>query len=82
MSAKKRNEFKRGIFVFHSIEFLILLFILSFVNQIFLMILLGVVIHLLLDYIDMIIKEEPLYNKIFPLVILKRNKNKKELSEL
>jgi len=44
--------------------------------------LLGVIIHMVADWIDLINKKEPLYNKIFPIYVIKRNKNKRSLKEL
>ncbi len=82
LSLKERNKFKRGVFIFHGILFWAILTALSFVNSLFLWILIGVGIHMVADWIDLNMRGEPLYNKIFPLYVMKRNKNKKSLSEL
>ena len=64
------------------ILFWIILALLSQLHPIFLWILIGVAIHMAADFIDMINKSEPLYNKIFPCYVIRRNKNKKSLKEL
>ncbi|MBT7102143.1 hypothetical protein HN935_01395 [archaeon] len=82
LAPKERARFKRGVFVFHGIIFLALLFALSFSNKIFLWILVGVGIHMVMDWIDEIGKGEPFYGKTFPCYVIRRNKNKKALKEL
>jgi len=82
LSIKKRNEFKRGIFVFYSISFWALLFILSFFNQIFFCILIGVIFHMAADLPHLKYHNEPVLNKIFLNSVIRRNKNKKSLREL
>ncbi len=82
MSFKEREKFKRGVFIFHTIGFWTLLFILSFFHPIFLWILIGVMTHMAADLPHLIYHGEPLYNKIFLTAVIKRNKNKKSLSEL
>ena len=52
LSKKGREDYKRVYLVFHSIEFWIILGLLSFINQIFLFILIGVLFHMILDYIE------------------------------
>lgn len=82
LSHLERNKFKRGIFIFHGVGFWLILGILSFYNKIFIWILIGILIHMIADWIDLLKKGEPLYNKILPLYVIKRNKNKKGLREL
>jgi len=82
LSLEEREKFKQGIFICHGIEFLLILAILSYFHRIFLWVLIGVTIHMVLDWIDLKRKGEPLYNKIFPLYVARRNKNKKSLKEL
>ena len=82
LTLKEREEFKRGVFICHGLTFWIVLIALSFVHQFFLWILIGVAIHMIMDLVDLYLKKEPLYNKIFPLYVIKRNKNKKGLKEL
>jgi len=82
LSSKKRNEFRRGVFIFHGIEFWIILMLLSFTYDFFLWILIGVIIHMIADWIDLISKRESLYGKMSLIYIIRRNKNKKKLEEL
>lgn len=82
LSIKEREKFRRGVFLCHGIIFWIVLAVLSFVHEFFLWILIGVAIHMVADWTDLIRRGEPLYNKIFPLYVIKRNKNKKLLKEL
>jgi len=79
---KEREKLRGGVFIFHGILFWIILAALSFLHPIFLWVLIGVGIHMIADLIDLHFKGEPLYNKIFPLYVMKRNKNKKGLEEL
>jgi hypothetical protein len=79
---KEREKFKRGVFIFHGILFWLILGALSFLHPIFLWVLIGVAIHMAADLPDLIIRGEPLYNKIFPCYVIKRNKNKKGLKDL
>lgn len=82
LSLKEKNKFKRGVFICHDIEFWVVLVILSFFHKFFLWILIGVTIHMTIDWIDLIGKRESLCDKMFPLYIIKKNKNKKRLKEL
>jgi len=82
LTLKEREKFKRGVFICHGILFWIILAALSFLHEIFLWTLIGVAIHMVADFIDLIEKGEPLYNKIFPCYVIRRNKNKKSLDKL
>ena len=82
LTPKEREKFKRGVFICHGIFFWIILLVLSFISQIFLWIFIGVMVHMVADWADLIYREEPLYNKIFPCLVIRRNKNKKSLEEL
>ena len=82
LTLKEKDKFKRGVFIFHGIGFWIILIVLSFIHQLFLWVLIGVAIHIIVDLIDLIKEEEPLYNKIFPCYVIRRNKNKKSLDKL
>jgi len=82
LSLKEREKFRRGVFLCHGIGFWVVLAVLSFIHKIFLWILIGVAIHMVADWIDLIRRGEPLYNKIFPCLVVRRNKNKKGLKEL
>lgn len=56
---EKRNKFYIGIYIFHGIEFLIILFLLgTFVSQIFIFILVGFWFHLFMDLISEIVLKQ------------------------
>jgi len=78
LSYKNRKKYKRPILIFHGIEFLITLFLFSYINQIFLFILIGILIHIFLDYLEIIFLKEPFYTKLSPLLVLIKNKNKQD----
>ena len=78
LSLKQRNQLKKPLMIFHGIEFLVLLIILSQFSKIFIFIIIGVLFHLMMDYIDLIREKEPLYTKISQIWLCIKNKNKKE----
>ncbi len=82
MPLKERNKFKRGVFIFHSISFWILLALLSPIHPFFMWVLIGVAIHMTIDFPHSIYYKEPLWNKILLYKVIIRNKNKKDLIEL
>jgi hypothetical protein len=82
LSSNEKEKFKRGVFIFHGICFWMVLLVLSFFNKIFLWILIGVLVHMFADLIDLYKRKEPLYNKIFPFYVIKTNKNKKGIEML
>ena len=53
-----------SILIFHGLEFLILLAILSFLNKIFLWVLIGSLFHLLLDFLEATYHKKPFNAKI------------------
>jgi len=78
LSKKQRGDYKRVYLIFHSIEFWIFLLILSFINRIFLLILVGVLFHMIFDYIEIINKRERFYPKLsLVLTYLNNSKRKK-----
>jgi len=52
---KLRLKYGRLLHIFHTAEVLILIIILSFYSEIFFLVLIGVVVHLLLDIIDLLL---------------------------
>ena len=78
LTKKQKEEYKRVILIFHGIEFLIILLALSFYNKIFLFVLIGISIHLILDYIDQIYYGDKIYSKLSQIFVYLKNKNKKE----
>jgi|SRR3989344_1236978 len=79
LSKEQKEELKQPIFLFHGVEFWSILLILSFVNKIFIFILIGIFIHMTLDYIDLYHRKEPFYKKTSQIMVYIKNKNKKEL---
>ena len=78
LSKKEREIYKRVYLVFHSVEFWIVLLALSFINKIFLFILIGVLFHIIIDYIEIIYTKEKLYSKFSLIYIYFKNKTKKD----
>lgn len=75
---KEREKYKRAYLIFHSIEFWIILSMLSFVNKIFVFILIGVLFHMIFDFIEIIYFKEKYYSKLSLIwIYIKNNKNKK-----
>ena len=77
--ALKNNEqakYKRYIYMFHGIEFWILLLIISTYYPIVLFILYGFIIHMTLDYIEFIQYKQPFLAKFSQLWVYQTNKKK------
>jgi hypothetical protein len=77
LSKKEREKHRRAYLIFHSIEFWMLLLFLSFFNKIFLFILLGVLFHMIFDYIEIFYVKEKFYFKLSLIWIYLKNKDKK-----
>ena len=78
LTVMQREKYQRILMVFHGIECLAILVLLILVHKIFLFILLGFLIHLLLDFVDLIRENEPLYSKSSQIYTYIKNKNKKK----
>ena len=78
MNIKKRKNYKRAIFIFHGIEFWILLVLLTNYFTIIWFILFGIAIHIFLDYLDIIYNKDSLYTKFSQLYVYYTNKRKKD----
>lgn len=76
LSVSERKKYKRPMFIFHGIEFWLILFLLSNYNKIFIFILFGIAIHIILDYIDYYYFKEPFYPKFSQLYLYQTNKKK------
>jgi len=79
---KERAKFKKGVFIFHSILLVTLLGILSTLNLFFFSIFLGVLVHIIADLIALVYYHEPLYIKLCPYLVMRRNKNKESFKKL
>jgi len=82
LSIEQRNKYERVIMAFHGVECWFILMLLIFVHKIFFYALVGIAIHMILDYIDLASYKEPFYSKTTQLLVIKRNKNKKSLNKL
>ncbi|GAH03477.1 unnamed protein product [marine sediment metagenome] len=76
---KERLKYKEIILIFHGIEYLSLLIILSIIHKFFLWILIGTIIHMVFDFIEDLNHKNPLYFKLSQIYNFITNKNKKEL---
>lgn len=79
LSISNQKKFKRSIMIFHGIEFwIILILLIIFVHKIFLFILIGISIHMTLDFIDLLKNNQPLHLKTSQIYTHITNKKKKE----
>lgn len=79
MSLKERRKYKTFIMIFHGIECWIILILLTFVHKIFFFVLIGVAIHMILDFIDLYVWKTPFYIKTSQVYTHIKNKDKKEI---
>jgi len=70
----QQKKYKRAIFIFHGIECWLIILLMVFVHNIFLFILAGIILHMILDYIDISFKNQPYYIKISQIYTHKKNK--------
>jgi len=76
LTIEERREFKRFSFIFHSIECWLILLILAQFHTIFYFILLGIAIHMILDYTEIKHLKEPFYQKFSIVYLYLKNKGK------
>lgn len=76
LSQKERDKYKRAYLIFHSIEFWVILFLLSYFNKIFLYMLIGILFHMILDFIEIFYIREKYYFKLSLVWIYLKNHNK------
>jgi len=74
----EKVKYKLIIMIFHGIEFITVLFLLSFLSPWFLWILIGVLIHLSADLPDLYVRGFPFREKISQIYTYITNKKKKE----
>jgi len=77
LSLEERKKHKKAIFIFHGIETWSILALLALIHPLIWFVLLGILIHMILDYIDLINNKDPLYGKTSQLYVYFRNKGKK-----
>ena len=78
-SLRKDPNVKKPIWIFHNVEFLLLLLIFSFFFKIVFFVFLGFLFHLFFDWIEMIYNKSKVYCKLSLISTLVKNKNKKDL---
>jgi len=78
LSKKERLKYKEPHLILHGLEFIFVLLILSLFSTIFLCILIGVLFHLVLDFIVLIYEREHPALKTSQIWLWQRNKNRKE----
>jgi hypothetical protein len=77
MKISEREKYKNIIMIFHGIECWILLVLLILVHKVFLFVLIGMGIHMILDFIDLYNHNLPFHIKTSQIYTHQRNKNKK-----
>ena len=81
LQPKERRKAKFPLIILHGIEFWILLIALSYINILFLFILIGVLFHMVLDFIELAYIREPFYSKLSQIYVYSQNHNKEDLVE-
>ena len=76
LSPQKRAKYKVIIMIFHGVEFWLILSLLIFVNKIFLFVLIGVMIHMILDFVEFYGIGIPFGLKSSVIYVYKTNKQK------
>jgi len=79
LKPSERKKYKKPIFIFHGVEFWIFLLLLSFFNFYFFWVFLGVIIHMVGDFADLVHYQDPFYFKLSQIYLLISNK-KRDLS--
>jgi len=75
----KRKSYRQPIFIFHGVEFWLIILILGYWHPVFLWILLGMMIHIFSDHIDLYIRNEPHDFKLSVLWAVWKNKSRKDM---
>jgi len=78
LTKEQKQKYKHVIIIFHGIEFIIFIGIISIYIPIFIYILIGILIHLTLDFIELIYYKDKIYSKISQIYTHQKNKTKKE----
>jgi hypothetical protein len=78
LKKEKKKKYKSSLFIFHNIETLLILYIISFYYPIITFIIIGFIFHLFLDLIHAISIKEDIFIKISLIYVLLKNIGKKE----
>jgi len=73
LKTKDRAELKSIIMIFHGVECWLLVLLLIFVHKLFLFVLIGIGIHMVLDFTELYRNKRPLYIKISQIYAHHRN---------
>jgi hypothetical protein len=72
----QKSKYKKPYFIFHGIEFITIILLLAQIWEIFYFVLIGTLFHLILDYIDILIKKENIIFKTTFVGTFIHNRNK------
>jgi hypothetical protein len=74
LKLKEKSKFKYHIIIFHGVEFWIILLILAQFYSVIYYVLIGILIHMVFDLIEVIYLKMPIYTKISQILVYLRNK--------
>jgi hypothetical protein len=77
LSHRKRLEYKKGIYLFHGFEFWTLILLFSLFINWFCFVFIGIMFHMILDFIEIIYVKAPLSSKSSVIYTYRTNKGKK-----
>lgn len=80
LNMDSRENYKFPSCVLHGIELIAVLVVLSYLHIFFLWVLLGVLLHLILDILELIYTKQHISYKTSQIWLWQRNKNKKKLA--
>lgn len=81
LSWPDREKLKSPHFILHGVEFVFILILLALIHNFFFWVLLGIVFHIILDFIDLFYKGMGHYSiKTSQIWLWQRNKKKKKLN--
>ncbi len=73
---QERKKYKHSVLLFHGIEFWIILVYAYFLNKIFLFVILGIAVHMFLDFIEIFYIKDKFYSKFSQAYTFIRDRNK------
>ena len=74
------KNYQEAIFFLHGVEFMFILILLIFTSRLFAYVLIGIIIHMLLDFVDATIHGDSFKNKLSAVHTHIRNKKRARLS--
>tara|TARA_Y100000034_G_C6657193_1_gene287951 strand:+ start:65 stop:499 length:435 start_codon:yes stop_codon:yes gene_type:complete len=74
LSPQEKKQHSRSVFIFHNIELLFVLILLSYFSPIFFWVFLGILFHLFLDFVHALYRKNPLTTKFSLIYVLETNK--------